>query len=288
MDPWQGCGHHHDWLPRQRRGSSLSAAGWLGRLQTARYDDWDWENLSMERRGLWATAARNLAVSLFHDIMPAGRGRAAPRMGRAVQGCMELVQAEGSAFSSPAEPQPWRLSKENPPPEGQVHPDTRPFGSQAPSVTVRQPKTLHTSPIFTSRGTSHAGSPSWGSPCWWHHAGPQPCCCDITVPQAEMGARGGVENPQFAFCVHLQCSKTGKSQQEISSSTDQDHVHIGYGLRDHATGTQLGTGIQGEGIPHLECFPGQCRRSHSSICWLPGQGCRGWRGGKVLGKRESW
>lgn len=131
MDPCQGCGLHRDWLPRQRQGSSLSAAGWLGRLQTARDDDCGWENLSMERRGLWAMVVRNLAMSLFYDITPAGRGRAAPRVGRAVQEGMELVQAEGSAASFPAEPQLWQLSKENPPPEGQVHSGTGPFGSQA-------------------------------------------------------------------------------------------------------------------------------------------------------------
>jgi len=128
----QGCGPHRSWLPRRRQGSSPSAAGWLGRLQTARYDDWGWENLSMERRGLGATAARNLAVSLLHDIMLAGRGQAGPSARRAAWEGKELVQAAASACSSPAEPpSPGQPSKEKPPPERQVHSDTRPFGSQA-------------------------------------------------------------------------------------------------------------------------------------------------------------
>lgn len=75
---------------------SQQLGGWGGRRQP-RHDDWGWENLSMERRGLWAMAARNLAISLLHDITPAGRGRAAPSTGGkgAGPGCrISLIRAQ--------------------------------------------------------------------------------------------------------------------------------------------------------------------------------------------------
>lgn len=149
-----------------RQGSSPSAAEWLGRLQTARRDDWGWENLSMERRELWAMAARNLAMSLLHDITPAGREQTAPSTGRAVQEGRELVQAAGSA-SSPAEPLSPRCPKQGEASSRKTHPFTQEalWVPSIPSATVPLPKTLGTSLILTPRGTGHALSPSWRSPC---------------------------------------------------------------------------------------------------------------------------
>ena len=139
-------------------------------------------------------AARNLAMSLLHDITPAGRGRVAPSTGRAAQEGRELVQAAGSASSSPAEP----LSPGHPKQGETSSRKTGPFRYETlwvpstPSATVPLPKTLRTSLIFTPGRIDHAGSPSWGSPCWWHHAGPQLCCHGTTVPQAELGTRRGL------------------------------------------------------------------------------------------------
>lgn len=67
----------------------------------------------------------------------------------------------------------------------------------------------------------------------------------------------------------------------------------------HAAGKWVGTGMGGGLLPSgdgwpapvlaghwFQCFPVQCQRSRSSICWLHGQGCRA---GKVLGTGDnSW
>lgn len=80
-------------------------------------------------------AARILAMSLLHDIMPAGRGLAAPSIGRAMQegsrsGLQDQPPPPQQSHSAPGTP-----SKEGPPPERQVHSDTRLFGSH----TLPQP-----------------------------------------------------------------------------------------------------------------------------------------------------
>lgn len=146
----------------------------------------------MERRGLGAMAARNLALSLLHDITPAGRGWAAPSAGRATQG-------EGSwsrLQNQPPPPQQSRSasaapSKERPPPERQVHSDTRPFGFQAlPQPRFPRQKMLRTSLILIPRGTGHAGSPSWASTCWWHHVVPSPAAEASLSPRRSRGPRG--------------------------------------------------------------------------------------------------
>lgn len=91
-------------VPTQQLG------GWGGCRQP-RHGNWGWENLSMERRGLWAMAARNLAVSLLHDIISAGRGRAAPSTGgeEAGPGCsISLIRAAAEPLirATPAQTSP--------------------------------------------------------------------------------------------------------------------------------------------------------------------------------------
>lgn len=80
-------------------------------------------------------------------------------------------------------------------------------------------------------------------------------------PPGRVGGQEGFEAPRLSSHGQLQRSKTGKSQQETSLSTDQDHIYVGYGLG----GTTLqGNGWAqgwGEGFPHLgRAGPSQCWR----------------------------
>lgn len=103
-----------------------------------------------------------------------------------------MVQAAGSASSFHSK------AIQTQPPKARRDRKTGPFRHEtlwvpsSSSATVPMPKMVRASLILTPKGTGHADSPSWGSPCWWHQAGPQPCCCGTTFPQQELGICKGL------------------------------------------------------------------------------------------------